>query len=229
MSQRSFLVAELSDERPSERLLHRGADTLSDAELLACVLGSSTPRRDTLDLARTLVSEGLDTFTRREYATATQVSDLGLPTAARLAAVVAVSRRIASRPPSDRALLGSPERVAAYLLPHARDWPEERVGVLLLDARHRLIADREVVRGSLDSAVVSPRDILRRCLAEGAAGFLVYHNHPSGDPTPSRDDIDFTRALATAAKQVGVKLLDHVVVGREGCVSMATRGLLDLS
>lgn len=217
-----------SGERPRERLRRLGPEALSEAELLALLLGTGRRGRSAHELAAVhLAAEGgLSGLARREAVYLARLDGLGEAKAATLCAALEIGRRLARAELSDRPTLASPERVAAWLRSRAGDWPQERVGALLLDARNRLLYDREIVRGSLESASVVPRDVLRRCLLDDAAAFVLYHNHPSGDPTPSRDDVDFTRALAAATRQVGIRFLDHVVVGREGCVSLAQRGLL---
>ena len=107
------------------------------------------------------------------------------------------------------------------------DGTQERTGALFSNARNRLLRhDPEIYRGTLDRAVVEPRELLKRALLANAAALIVYHNHPSGDPTPSREDREFTRRLASAAEAVGLRLLDHIVVARDGCVSFREAGLL---
>lgn len=124
-------------------------------------------------------------------------------------------------------LLNTPQLVKEHLQTiHGHDMQEE-VGALFVNARNRLIRhDPEIYRGTLDRAMIEPREILKRALLCDAAGVIVYHNHPSGDPTPSREDREFTRRLAAAAEGLGIRLLDHIVVGREGCVSFREAGLL---
>ncbi len=229
MALRTYRVSDLSDDHPPERLVRRGAETLSNTELVACLLGGTRRVPDPLARATLLLDGGLGAFARRDYRTQGALQNLGLPLATRLAATIELARRLGTADLSTQPLLGNPEVVATYLRAQAAHWPQERVGALLLDGRHRLLVDREIIRGSLETATVVPRDILRSCLLENAAAFLVYHNPPSGDPTPSRDDIEFTRALSHAARQVGLRFLDHVVVGRDGCVSMKTRGLMEAS
>ena len=132
-----------------------------------------------------------------------------------------------SRRRRSRGLFHSPDLVKEFLRRSQSDDAQERTGALYLNARNRLLRnDPEIYRGTLDRAVVEPREILRRALLTKAAGVILYHNHPSGDPAPSREDRDFTRRLAAASEAVGVRLLDHVVVGRDGCVSFREAGLL---
>lgn len=124
-------------------------------------------------------------------------------------------------------LLNEPVLVKEYLASLHRDDSQEQTGALFLNARNRLIRhDPEIYRGTLDRAVVEPREILKRALFCNAAGIILYHNHPSGDPAPSREDREFTRRINVAAEALGVRLLDHIVVGAAGCVSFREAGLL---
>src|ERR1700687_3329906 len=128
---------------------------------------------------------------------------------------------------SGRDLLNEPRVVKEFLRRSQADDTQERTGALFLNARNRLLKnDPEIYRGTLDRAVVEPREILKRALLARAAGLILYHNHPSGDPSPSREDREFTRRLAPAAEALGVRLLDHIVVGREGCISFREAGLM---
>jgi len=216
-------------ERPRERLLRLGPEALSDAELVAILLRSGTPGRSALDVAAGHLARegGLSGMARRDAGYLARLSGIGPVKSISLTAALELGRRAARNSASEKPMLGQPGRVASYLSARAAEWPQERVGALMLDMRHRLVFDREIVRGSLDSAAVVPRDVLRQVMLDDAAAFILYHNHPSGDPTPSRDDVDFTRALVAASRQLGLRLLDHVIVGREGCVSLSERGLLE--
>jgi DNA repair protein RadC len=147
--------------------------------------------------------------------------------AATIAAAIEIARRLPAETLGARDLLNEPRLVKEYLRQSQADDSQERTGALFLNARNRLLRnDPEIYRGTLDRAVVEPREILRRALIGRAAGVILYHNHPSGDPTPSREDREFTRRLAAASEAVGVRLLDHIVVGREGCVSFREAGLM---
>jgi DNA repair protein RadC len=152
---------------------------------------------------------------------------VGRARASAIEAAIEVGRRLASETLSARDLMNEPALVKEYLRRTHGDGTQERTGALYLNARNRLLRDDpEIYRGTLDRAVVEPRELLKRALLSNAAALIVYHNHPSGDPSPSREDREFTRRLASAADLVGLRLLDHVVVGREGCVSFREAGLL---
>lgn len=147
--------------------------------------------------------------------------------AVRLQMALELGRRMTTTDLRERSLLNEPNLVKEYLRQTRGDGTQERTGALFLNARNRLLRDDpEIYKGTLDRAVVEPREILKRALLLNAAGVIVYHNHPSGDPNPSREDREFTRRLDTAALSIGIRLLDHVVVGRGGCVSFREAGLM---
>jgi len=230
LARRAFRIQDLpSEERPRERLLRLGPGALSNEELLALLLRTGIPGESALDRARSLLAThgglvGLAGVTPPELSTE---RGIGPTRAAAIAAALEIARRLPAQALSGRDLFNEPRLVKDFLRQSQADDSQERTGALFLNARNRLLRnDPEIYRGTLDRAVVEPREILRRALLGKAAGVILYHNHPSGDPTPSREDREFTRRLAVAAEAVGVRLLDHIVVGREGCVSFREAGLL---
>ena len=226
----TFRIRDLPlEERPRERLARAGPAALSAEELLALLLGSGARGESALDCARRLLAGkgglvGLAGMTGSELA---REKGVGRARASAIEAAIEIGRRLASETLSARDLFNEPALVKEYLRRTHGDGTQERTGALYLNARNRLLRDdAEIYRGTLDRAVVEPRELLKRALLANAAALIVYHNHPSGDPSPSREDREFTRRLASAADLVGLRLLDHVVVGREGCVSFREAGLL---
>jgi DNA repair protein RadC len=218
-----------SDDRPRERLLAVGAVALSNEELVALLLRTGSRGESALDRARRLLAAhgglaGLCGVTATEFAAE---AGIGPARAAVLGAAFEIARRLPAATLAGRDLLNEPRVVKEFLRRSQADDTQERTGALFLNARNRLLKnDPEIYRGTLDRAVVEPREILKRAPLARAAGLILYHNHPSGDPSPSREDREFTRRLATAAEALGVRLVDHIVVGREGCVSFREAGLL---
>jgi DNA repair protein RadC len=214
-----------AEERPRERLVRLGPSALTHEELLSLLLRTGTPNESALERARTLLAAhgglfGLAGATCEELSRETGIGPVR-------AATIEIARRLPAETLGTRDLLNEPRLVKEYLRQSQADDSQERTGALFLNARNRLLKnDPEIYRGTLDRAVVEPREILRRALIGRAAGVILYHNHPSGDPTPSREDREFTRRLAAAAEAVGARLLDHIVVGREGCVSFREAGLM---
>lgn len=229
-TRRAFRICDLpSDERPRERLLRLGPGALTNEELLALLLRTGIPGESALDRARSLLA-ARGGLLGLAGAAATELSSergIGPTRASAIVAALEIARRLPAETLSGRDLMNEPRLVKEFLRQAQADDAQERTGALFLNARNRLLKnDAEIYRGTLDRAVVEPREILRRALIGKAAGVILYHNHPSGDPTPSREDREFTRRLAAACESVGVRLLDHIVVGREGCVSFREAGLL---
>lgn len=212
-------------ERPRERMMMHGASTLSDAELLAVILGSGVPGQNAIELARHLLADGLRNLRRREPANLAHVRGVGPAKAARIAAMFEMSRRMTSEqpedpPPFDVTTLGR-KLVSSY-----GHHTQERLGTAFLDARHRIRGQREIYVGTINTALVSTRDIVRFTLLERATAIVVYHNHPSGDPAPSDEDIAFTKKLKTSLALVDIELVDHLVIGSHRFQSMKQGGLM---
>ena len=212
-------------DRPRERMMMHGAHTLSDAELLAVVLGSGVPGTNAIQLARQLLVDGINSMPGREVAQLAKVKGVGLAKAARIAAVFEISSRLASEQPEDPpdfdATVFGRKLVSGY-----SHHTQERLGVAFLDSRQRIRGQREIYVGTIETALVSTRDIVRFTLMEAATGIVVYHNHPSGDPTPSDDDLTFTKKLQQSMAMVDIEIVDHLIIGAHRFHSMKQRGQL---
>jgi DNA repair protein RadC len=209
-------------DRPRERFDRVGASALGDHELLAIVLGHGQGRRTALDLAAALLERtgGLHRLARVSLEELLEVDGIGRARAAQVLAAVELGRRTLSRAPADRKQFLTPRDVAEYLIPEFGNSPVEQFGVVLLDTKHRILKTRLLSIGSLDTSVVHPREVFRAAVLGGAAAVVLFHNHPSGDPTPSRDDIALTRRLITAGEVMGIDVLDHVIVAETRYVSL---------
>jgi DNA repair protein RadC len=202
-------------DRPREKLLRHGVSALGDNELVALVLGSGFARKGALALANELLRArgGLHGLTRSSCADLSSVPGIGPARAAQLTAAVELGRRTLTHEPGDRVQFRTPRDAAAYLMPAFGSRPVEQFGVVLLDTKHRVLRTSVVAVGTLNSTVVEPRDVFREAMLGAAAAVVVFHNHPSGDPTPSRDDVELTRRLAAAGALIGIDLVDHIVLG----------------
>lgn len=215
------------EERPREKLLARGAAALSDAELLAIFLGSGSRGQTAVDLGRRLLAEsgGLRAlFVRTEPLP--RLCGLGSAKACRLQAVLEVGRRCLGQELRRHETLRTPMDSAAFLRARMSDYPYEVFAVVFLDNRHRVIAFEEMFRGTIDGASVHPREVVRACLRHNAAAVIFAHNHPSGVAEPSESDRAITTELRQALSLVGVRVLDHFVIGADAPVSLAQRGWL---
>ena len=224
MSIRDWPVA----ERPREKLLEQGAGHLSDAELLAIFLRTGVAGKSAVDLARHLLNRFGSLRLLFEADKVTFGKELGLGPAkfAQLQAVLEMARRhMAERLRRDDAL-ESPQAVREYLKAMLRHEEHEVFGCLFLDSRHRVLAFEALFRGTVDSASVYPRQVVKRALAHNAAALILCHNHPSGNPEPSQSDRVLTRRLKEALGLVDVRVLDHIIVGDGDPLSMMEYGWL---
>jgi DNA repair protein RadC len=205
-----------------------GAHARTDGELLAVLLGQGRPRGNHFDLARTLLSSagGLGGLAQSSLPELLAVPGLGPTRATVLAAAMEIGRRSAGRRPERGQRLGDASEVYAHYRARLGSANTEEFWVMGLDVRHRLILEACVARGSLTGVEVHPREVFRPLIRAAAAAVIFCHNHPSGDPTPSRQDFDLTARLKEVGALCGIAVLDHVVVGAEGFVSLAERGWL---
>lgn len=218
------------DERPREKLLARGPDVLSDAELLAIFLRVGVRGKSAVELARDLLARFDGDLARLAHATwqeMAEVSGIGPAKAAQLQATLALAMRALQSRLSTQDVLGSPQAVRDWLRLKLASLPHEVFVVLLLDSQNRLLHYEEMFRGSLNQASVYPREVVKLALKWNAAAVILAHNHPSGVAEPSRADEALTTALKQALALIDVKILDHfVVAGSAKPVSFAERGLL---
>lgn len=216
------------DDRPREKVLRKGVEALSDAELVAIFLRTGIKGKSAVDLAReTLARFGsLSALLAADVAALTASPGLGAAKYVQLQAVLEIARR-ALRERLDRgSALSSPQAVRDYLRLKLQDRPHEVFGVVFLDAQNRVLAVEELFRGTLTQTSVYPREVVKRALAHNAAAAIFAHNHPSGVAEPSRSDETLTIALRQALALVDVRVLDHFVIGGEMVMSFAERGLL---
>jgi DNA repair protein RadC len=215
------------EERPRERLARCGAAALSTRELLAVLLGTGSRRRSVLDMAEDLAASGLRDLAGRTLPDLEQEHGLGRAKAARLLAAMELGGRAACEAvEAQRPSFRSPEESARFLLPRYATRPVEVFGLLAVDVRHRLKREAVVSVGSLSGSVVHPREVFAEAIACRAAGVILFHNHPSGDPEPSEEDLALTRRLVAGGSLLGIEVLDHLILGAGRFVSLKTRGLV---
>ena len=213
-------------DRPREKLERLGAAGLGDNELVAVVLGSGSRDTDALALANRLIDHagGLHGLTRAGVHDLRQVPGVGSARAAQVLAAVELGRRTLLRGTAERPQLVFPRQVAAYLLPQYGAGPVEQFGILMLDTKQRVIRIKIVAVGSLDSTVVHPREVFREAAAASAAAIVLFHNHPSGDPTPSNDDLLLTSRMVNAGDIMGIDVIDHVILADQRYFSLVEAG-----
>jgi DNA repair protein RadC len=215
-------------ERPRERLYWNGADALADAELLALQLGTGTRGRSAIDVAREVLATygSLTDLAAREAEELARLPGIERAKAARLAATFELSRRLRARVPAARVTLSGPAEVYAAYGPLMEDLTREVFRIALLDAQNGLLRDRVISEGTLSASLVHPREVFKLAILESAASVILLHNHPSGDPPPSREDVRLTRQLVECARLLDLRIHDHGIVGRGAYVSLAEKGLI---
>jgi DNA repair protein RadC len=216
------------DDRPREKLIRKGVHTLSDVELMALVLRTGSGELTAIDLARALFARehSLRRIGTRTPGELMRLRGIGPAKAVELLAAFELGRRAQAEQEEPRPLLRSPDDVAKRMIPLLRDRKTEVFYVLILDAKNALTIDIELSVGTLNASLVHPREVFKAAIDNGAASIIVVHNHPSGNPEPSSEDIEITRQLSEAGRIIGIPLHDHLIVAGEFYTSHAERGLL---
>ena len=215
-------------DRPREKLHRLGAAALGDNELVAIVLGSGSRECGALELANRLLERagGLHGLTRVAVGELDLVPGVGDARAAQILAAVELGRRTLVRGAADRPRLNTPRQLASYLLPQYGAAAVEQFGIVMLDTKHRVIRIKIVSIGSLDTTVVHPREVFREATSASAAGIVLFHNHPSGDPTPSTDDLVLTTRMVNAGDIMGIEVVDHLILADQRYFSLVEAGRL---
>ena len=215
------------DERPRERLEHAGEGALSTSELLAIILRTGVGGESVLDMAQRLLSRygGLPGLARASFAELQAEKGLGQAKTAQLKAALELGRRMLLVSPEDRFVVRSPADVAQFLMAEMAHLEQEHFRVLYLDTRNRLLGVETLYVGSLNVSHVRVGEVFRDAVKRNCAAIIVAHNHPSGDPTPSPEDVEVTRRLVEAGKMLDIEVLDHLIIGQQRFVSLRERGL----
>jgi DNA repair protein RadC len=216
-------------ERPRERLNAAGASALNTRELLAILIGSGTETQSAVDVAAVLLQASDGSLRQLAGTSATEmqrVPGIGPAVTARLLAALELGRRMAREGAIDRPRIRGPRDVYELCAPALLDARQEEFRVLLLNTQHAVVRELVITRGTLDSSVVHPREVFRAAIVESAAAVILVHNHPSGDPAPSREDREVTDQLVASGQLIGIPVLDHVVIGDGRYISFVEAGLL---
>lgn len=217
------------EERPREKLLYYGKEALSNAELLAILLRTGTREKSVLELSQEVLSmneEGLMNLCECTPEELSAIPGIGKAKACQILAAAELGRRIATYPRPQKASVGNPEDIVRLCMERMRYFKEEHFFALLLDTKGKVIEEVEVSVGDLNSAPVHPREVFRQAVRRSAAAVALVHNHPSGDPSPSREDTEITARLQDTAEILGIQLVDHIIIGDGIYTSMRSEGLM---
>jgi DNA repair protein RadC len=227
-SSASYRITDMeSSDRPRERLLLLGPTSLSNAELISILLRAGIEGMNVLQLAQKLLLDmgGLTGLHQAPLEALCDRRGIGPAKAAQIKAAIELGRRLSIASPEERPVIQSPEDAAALLLYEMGALEQEHLRVLLLDTRNRVLRTVEVYRGSLNSSMIRIGEIFREAIRTNAAAIIVAHNHPSGDPTPSPEDVRVTKALVESGKLLDIEVLDHLIIGKNRYVSLKSKGL----
>ncbi|MFY4774722.1 RadC family protein [Metabacillus sp. RGM 3146] len=216
------------DERPRERMLANGPDSLSNHELLAILLRTGTKQESVLQLSNRLLThfEGLRLLKEASAEEITSISGIGKAKAVQILAALELGRRINRLAFEDRYVIRSPQDGANFVMEEMRFLTQEHFVCLYLNTKNQVIHKQTIFIGSLNASIVHPREVFKEALRRSAASFICMHNHPSGDPAPSREDIEVTKRLSECGKVIGIELLDHLIIGDQKYVSLKEKGYL---
>ena len=220
------------DERPREKLLKKGPEYLSDCELMAIVLrtgiNNNNSSSSALDLAKVLLSryKNLNELFNVSVSELTEIKGIGRAKAAQVMAALELGRRVVSEKNGNNVSFRCSEEVANYYIPLLKDLKKEQFRVLLLDIKNKVIKEVLISQGSLTSSIVHPREVIKPVIKESAASVIFIHNHPSGDPEPSTDDIEITNRLCKSCSILGISVLDHIIVAEGGYFSFKQKQMI---
>jgi DNA repair protein RadC len=218
----------LPHDRPREKLVEHGPRALGDNELVALVLGSGCRDRDVLAVANEMIAArgGLYGLVQAGCEDLARIPGVGRAKAARLVAAIELGRRTLAHGPKARVQMLNAEQAAAFLMPLFGGRGVEQVGVVLLDTKYRVLRTAIVAVGTLNTTLIEPREVFREAVSAAAAAIVIFHNHPSGDPTPSPEDVELTRRLVAAGVLMGIDVVDHLILGDVRYCSFKQMGTL---
>ncbi|MDW7777232.1 MAG: DNA repair protein RadC [Methanosarcinales archaeon] len=228
MSEYHIRIQDLQpQDRPRERLLKNGPAALSDSELLAIVMRTGTRGENVLNLcSRILSTYNIQQLSRASPTKLQEIRGVGAAKAAEMAAMFELARRLETFTEEERPRISSPEAAYRFLYPKLREQKKESFIALHLDTKNKLLREETVSVGSLNANIVHPREVFKTAIQESAAAIIVAHNHPSGDPSPSQNDIDITRKLVETGRVIGIELYDHIIIGDGRFLSLKEQNLI---
>ncbi|KAB7708616.1 DNA repair protein RadC [Bacillus aerolatus] len=229
MPKETFMIRDVpSEDRPRERMIASGAASLSNHELLAIILRTGTKSESVLQLANRLLKtfDGLRLLKEASLEEITSIKGIGEAKAVQIMSALELGRRISQLKFEDRYVIRSPEDGANYVMEEMRFLTQEHFVCLYLNTKNQVLHKQTLFIGSLNASIVHPREVFKEAFRRSAASIICIHNHPSGDPGPSKEDIDVTKRLAECGKILGIELLDHLIIGEKKYVSLKEKGYL---
>lgn len=229
MKEDGFSIKDIPiEERPRERLLKYGAEVLSNSELLAILIRTGTKSESAIKLAQRIVgtNEGIRFVSSATVQELSQIKGIGGAKASQIKAAIELGRRLRNYRVDHKIVINKPEDAVDILMEDMRYLKKEHLRVIFLNTKNIIIEVKDLSIGSLSSSVVHPREIFSEAIRKSSSSIIVSHNHPSGDPTPSQEDINITRRLHEVGKLIGIDLLDHLIIGDGNYISLKEKGII---
>ncbi|MGO5066014.1 JAB domain-containing protein [Clostridium sporogenes] len=225
----NFKIKDLpKNERPQERLIRYGAEALSNSELLAVILRTGTKNQNIMMLASSLIKEtgGLDQLFNQSIEELTKIKGIGVTKAVQILALSEISKRFKTYKSGNEYKISTPLDVSNLVMEDMKYLRQEKLKVLILNTKNIVTYIRDIFIGTLNSSIVHPREIFCEAIKKNGASIIICHNHPSGDPTPSKEDINITLRLKECGKLIGIDLLDHIIIGENKYISIKAKGII---
>ncbi|MGI8317227.1 RadC family protein [Halobacillus mangrovi] len=229
LAQTSIMIKDVPKaDRPRERMIGLGAVHLSNQELIAILLGSGTKQESVMELSQRLLIhfEGISLLKDATIEELTAIRGIGTAKAVLILSAIELGKRMQQMKPVERYMIRSPEDGADFIMEEMRDLKQEHFICLFLNTKNQVLHRQTIFIGSLNASIVHPREVFKEAVKRSAASIICAHNHPSGDPTPSQEDIQVTRRLQECGKMIGIELLDHLVIGDRKFISLKEKGYL---
>lgn len=216
------------NERPRERLIRYGAQSLSNSELIAVILRNGIKNENVLNLSSRLITicDGIDGLFNRTAEELMDIGGIGIAKASQIAAIGELSKRFRAFKSGNTCKVSRPKDAADYVMEEMRHYNVEILKVIMLNVKNVVIASKNVSMGNLNSSIVHPREIFCEAIRRNCYSIIICHNHPSGDPTPSSEDINITHRIKECSKIIGIELLDHIIIGNGDYVSLKEKGIM---
>ncbi len=221
-------IKEMPEEvRPRERLILVGPESLSNSELLAILLRTGTHKETAIDLAHKVLKQvgGLQNFAKTSVEQLNEIKGIGLAKGAQLKAAIELGKRIATSSEDNKVTIRSPQDVSFLVMEEMRHLDREHFRVVYLNTKNHVLGIETISVGSLNASIVHPRELFKKAILKSSAALILLHNHPSGDPKPSKEDIEVTKRMIEAGKILGIEILDHVIIGDNKYTSLKEQGL----
>lgn len=226
----SYTIKDLpEDERPREKLYKYGPKALSNTELLAIIIRTGNRENTAIEISQKLLAgkkEGIYFLSDTNIQEITKVKGIGKCKAAQILAAVELGKRVMSGTSKDKSRITSPSDIADILMLDMVHLKKEHFRIVMLDTKNQIIGIEDISIGSLNSSIVHPREVFKEAIARSSASIILVHNHPSGDPTPSKEDISITRRLSEGGEILGIKVLDHIIIGNKRYISLKEKDIL---